>query len=155
MLTRTNFFRLTIAALVALNLATLAFFRFGWPHPPRPGLALKKTIVERLHFDAAQTASYEQLIAGHRKAVQEKDHELAQLRQALYNTLATVDTTGKDSLVQRIGAVHAGIEQLHYAHFQAIKGLCRPDQAASFDQLSGELARFFAPPPMDEPKHGE
>lgn len=153
MLTRTNYLRLAIAALVLLNLATLAFFRFGRPHTPRPGIALKKTIVERLHFDAAQTAAYEQLIGQHQAAVRAKDQQLAQLRQALYNTLAIADTAGKDSLVQQIGAVHSGIEQLHYEHFKAIKNLCRPEQATAFDQLSGELSRFFAPPPIDEKPH--
>ncbi|MBL7784229.1 MAG: periplasmic heavy metal sensor [Saprospiraceae bacterium] len=142
---RSRFLMIMVVALVLLNIGTLAFFRWGkMPPPPRPQ-QFRNTIVEKLHFDTPQATAYDQLITNHRSKISATEAEIKSAKEQLYSLLSTEQYATKDSLISRIGALHQEIEQIHFEHFQAIKGLCKGDQIQLFNQLTGELAHFFSP----------
>jgi hypothetical protein len=116
---------------------------------------LQKIITERLHFDKEQVAAYEKLIAEHQVAVKANDDSIMQAKNNLYQSLQSETFTGKDSLVNLLGALQKQVELIHYEHFAAIKKVCKPDQLENFNKLTNELSRFFSsgkkdgPPPRD------
>jgi protein CpxP len=154
---------LTIAVVVlfVLNIGILAFLYMQKPShapPGRPGSrgeGPKKIIAERLHFDKDQIAEYEKLISTHRAAVGTLEKDIRQTKNRLYATLIKDNQAGKDSLEKRLGEVQGQMEAVHYNHFVSIKALCKPEQQRYFNELTTELARFFAPgknsppPPKD------
>ena len=162
---------LTIAAigLLLVNIGIVAFLLMKkQPVPPRgrPPMGQhdgppmkkdgpKKIIAERLHFDKEQVAAYDKLIAEHQVAVKTLDDSIMLSKNNLYQSLQSETFAGKDSLVNRLGALQKQVELIHYEHFAAIKNLCKPDQLKNFNKLTNELSRFFAagkkdgPPPRD------
>jgi len=151
---------IAVLGLLLLNFGTLAFlFLNKPPHPPMgPGPGEegpKRIIIERLGFDKEQVAQYEQLIDEHRKTIRELDGQIRETKNNLYATLSSASQSNKDSLQTRLGEIQKQIETTHYSHFADIKKLCRPDQLKKFDELTRDLARFFAPgrnhppPPKD------
>ena len=141
---RTRFLTLMVAGLILLNLGTLAFFRWGKMPPPRPE-GPRRAIIERLHFDDAQVAEYEKLIAAHRAAIDKKEGEIRSSKEALYELLRNDDLSSADSLIARIGAVQQDMERIHFNHFKDIKALCKGDQVGLFKELAGDLADYFNP----------
>jgi hypothetical protein len=137
---KTRFFWLAIIVLVALNLVTL--FRRMPPPPEGP----RKIIIERLHFDKEQATAYGQLIEKHRADIRQKDEAIAAARQAIYSLLPGNDFSKKDSLIAEVGRLQTEVEQLHFAHFQDIKKLCREEQLADFAALSRDLEQLFNRP---------
>ena len=144
MLTKTNFWRTAALALLLLNVGLMVFF-VARPHPGR-GEGPQKIIVDRLHFDAQQTAAYEQLIQQHRADIRSKRQAMQEAKQQLYGILQGSNFSKKDSLARRVGQLQVEIETIHFGHFQDIKNLCKSDQIADFNALTDELAQFFAPP---------
>jgi periplasmic protein CpxP/Spy len=140
-MSKTRFLTLAVVALVALNVAVLAFLLVG-RRPHRPPI-VREIIVEHLHFDAQQVANYDRLIEKHRAEIDQKDTELVAARQAIYQLLKAEDFVKKDSLIAEVGRLQMAVEQIHFAHFQDIKKLCRPEQRANFDALVDNLAAYF------------
>lgn len=133
-----------VAALVLLNISTLAFF-FTHKRPPHPA-GPRNIIIDRLHFDAAQVGEYEKLIKKHQSGIREIEQNISVAKSELYGLLQGADYSKKDSLMARIGALQMDIEAVHFAHFQEIKSLCKPAQLADFNNLTIDLARFFGWP---------
>jgi periplasmic protein CpxP/Spy len=144
MMNKTRFLSITIALLALLNVVLLAAL---WKRPtPPPHEGPRKIIIERLQLDEAQVAAYDLLVAKHRADIQQKDTEMAAARQALYHQLQSNDFSKNDSLLAGIGRLQMKVEQIHLAHFQDIKNLCRGAQIPEFERLSSELERLFAKP---------
>ena len=147
-MSKVRFLSLCVAALLLLDLAAAALFFSGkWPPPRREGP--RRHIIERLQLDAGQTAAYDRLIGEHRRAIRQKQDELAASKQQLYAQLQGDIFPQKDSLITRIGQLQQEIEQIHFNHFKALKNLSMAtvEQSEAFSQLAGELGRLF------EPKH--
>jgi hypothetical protein len=140
---KTRFLTLAVIGLVLLNIGMVAFLLSG-KMPPHKGEGPRKIIIERLRFDQKQVADYEKLIQKHRDDIRQKESELMAARQAIYNQLLGEDLSKKDSLTAQVGHLQTAVEQIHFAHFQDIKNLCRPDQKADFDALVGDLAQYFS-----------
>jgi hypothetical protein len=119
--------------------------------PPMRENGPKKIIAERLHFGKDQEAAYDKLIKEHQAAVKAYDDSIMKAKNNLYQSLQSETFAGKDSLVNRLGALQKQVELIHYEHFTAIKNLCRPDQLENFNKLTNELSRFFAPGKKDGP----
>ncbi len=143
---KTKFLSIAVIVLVLLNLGTLAFF---WmkrpPHPMQEGP--KKIIVERLHFDVEQVAAYDKLIVQHQQEVKAKQQEIGAAKTVLYEQLKSDDLSRKDSLIMVIGQVHQQMEAIHFQHFSDLKKLCKDEQIKAFDELTAELAGYFAMKP--------
>jgi protein CpxP len=163
-MTKIKLLSIAVVGLLLVNAGILAFLvikkpaepPMGGPGRPGPGgEGPKRIIIERLHFDAEQTAKYEKLITEHRKQINELDREIRTTKNNLYSTLSSASSLNKDSLETRLGEIQKQIESTHYNHFSDIKKLCKPDQLENFNDLTKELARFFAPgknlppPPRD------
>jgi len=115
----------------------------------------KMIIIERLHFNKEQVDQYEQLIDQHRRSIKELDEQMRKTKNDLYSTLIDNSSVSKDSLENKLGQIQKQIEETHYNHFADIKKLCKPDQLKYFNDLTTDLAKFFAPgknpppPPKD------
>jgi periplasmic protein CpxP/Spy len=138
---KVRFLMIAVVALMALNIAILAFFLTRNKPARREGP--KKVIIERLRFDVQQVAAYDALILKHRADIAPKDKALSDARQAIYSLLKTNSYAAKDSLTAVVGRLQIEVEQAHFAHFEGIKQLCRPDQRADFDALADDLAVYF------------
>ena len=153
---------ISVIGLLLINIAIVCFLFFKKPpHPPegmRPPMdqaGPKNIIIERLHFDKEQVVTYEKLIQAHQATVKLMDDSIRHAKHALYQTLSHESFAGKDSFLNRLSFLQKKIELLHYGHFSDLKKICRPDQLDSFNELTNELARLFAPgknnppPPKD------
>ena len=152
---------LTIAVigLLAVNLGILGILFLRKPPmeagPPMRGEGPRKIIIERLHFDKDQVTQYEQLITQHQEKIRNLDREIRKTKNDLYSTLADGPVMNKDSLQNKLGEIQKQIEAAHYDHFTEIKKLCKPEQVKYFNDLTTDLAKFFAPgrnlppPPKD------
>lgn len=139
---KTRFLYLVIAVLLLCNVGTLLVLVKG-PGPLFHGEGPKKLIAEKLRFSEAQQTQYDALIEQHRAAIRAKETELQGAKTELYALLKEDNAPQKDSVVARIGQIHEAMEQVHFAHFQAIKALCTPEQDPLFKALTGELEVFF------------
>lgn len=146
-----------VIGLLVLNLCMVAFLWFRKPPPParlEQG-GPKKIIIHRLHFDHRQVAQYETLINGHQRIIHLLEDSIRAAKNNLYKTLTTTNHPGKDSLINLLSHLQQQIELANYDHFESIRQLCKPDQLEDFNQLTEDLARFFAPkknnmpPPKD------
>lgn len=142
--------------LLVVNLALVGFIVFG--KPPRPGDpdARKRQIIEKLGFDDAQVHEYERIIEDHRSAMRDNNQKMRALKNELYTTLINgAPESVKDSLILAISHEQISIENTHYTHFQNIKKICKPEQMKKFEELTDELATFFAPPRPQHPPRNE
>ncbi len=119
--------------------------------PPGMRERPKKIIADRLHFDKEQIAQYDDLIKEHQAAIQQLDDSIRIAKNNLYRSLATTSLIGRDSLVATLGTFQKQIEIIHYEHFAALKKICKPGQLNDFNELTKELARFFAPGKKEGP----
>ena len=154
---------LTIAVigLLIVNLATVAFLLLRKPfqhpegRPPMEQAGPKNIIIDKLHFDKEQVAQYESLIEQHQAKIKSLNDSINIAKNELYSTLTSENFTGKDSLIDRLGLLQRQVELTHYDHFAAIKKLCKPDQIEAFNNLTKELAGFFAPVKKEGPPPGD
>ena len=140
---------LTIIAvgMMLINMALLAFFFYSKPGPPREE-GPRKLVIEKLRFDATQTKQYDQLIEQHRRDIQSGQDHLRDLKNELFQTLRSDKDSGKkDELISMIGEAQVAIEQIHYAHFEQLKAICKPDQIKAYDEMCDDIAKWFAPQP--------
>lgn len=150
-----------VIGLLVINIAVVGLLLMKKPpHPPgeRNGMRQegpKNIIIERLHFDKDQIAQYEKLIDEHQSAIRTTDDSIRMTKNDLYQTLNNESFADKDSLLARLSLLKKQIELIHYNHFTQLKKLCKPNQLNAFNDLTKDLARFFAPrkkgppPPQD------
>jgi periplasmic protein CpxP/Spy len=159
-MTKVKLLSIAVVGLLLVNIGILTFLFFRKPipsfdSPRRGGEGPKNIIIERLHFDKEQVAQYEKLIEEHQQNIRELSGQVRMTKNQLYSTLATDAAMSKDSLENKLGELQRQIESVHYSHFTDIKKLCKPGQLESFNALTQDLAKFFAPgknsppPPRD------
>jgi periplasmic protein CpxP/Spy len=99
-MSKTKFLTIVVIGLILLNIAVISFFLMRKGPPPRQ--AIRKTIIERLHFDSNQVSDYEVLIEKHRTGIQQKESDLVESKKQLYLLLQGNDYSKKDSLIHQI-----------------------------------------------------
>lgn len=150
-MTKIKLLTIAVVGLLLVNIGILAFLFLRKPmHPPgersiRGNVTPKNIIIERLHFDKEQVIQYEKLIELHQQELRDLDGQIRATKNQLYSTLANDSNAGKDSLQAKLGEIQKQIEATHYNHFTEIKKLCKPEQLESFNALTHDLAKFFAP----------
>ncbi len=133
--------------LLIVNLAILAFLFFNRPGHPG-GEGPRKMVIKKLGFDDSQIASYDALIETHKKEIKGVQEDLKKTKKELFSTLRSDhDATDENQLIEHIGGLQMRMEQIHYAHFQALKSICKPDQMAAYNELCLEIAGLFDPLP--------
>ena len=141
-----RFLSISTVLLLLLNILLIVFIFFGRPKRRNPD-DLKNLAIEKLHLDANQVGAYNQLIQAHRTAIKTNQDSLSELKERLYATLSSEATPAtSDSILLQINSVQRNIEYVHFGHFQALKQLCRPDQAAAFNMFTKDIAKHLAPP---------
>jgi periplasmic protein CpxP/Spy len=142
---------LIIAGLIISNILLVAILFFAPnpnqrpPHPEHPGEGPKYIIIERLGFSPEQVAKYENQIDDHRAQIREKEDELMEQKEALYEGLKSGTAIEKqDSLFKIINATQMQIEKIHYAHFLDIKKLCNTSQLEKYNELAEDFAHLFS-----------
>ena len=134
--------------IAVLLLSNVLFIYKWWMAPERRHHGPRNEIIERLHFDERQVAAYDVLIRKHRHAIESAQNELEHQKQQLYSNL---DAPFSDSILQKILAVEAKIEHIHFSHFKDIEKLCKPEQKTYFKELNREIAHMFLPPKRPKP----
>jgi periplasmic protein CpxP/Spy len=156
-MTKMKLLSMAVIGLLLINIGILAFLFLSKPmHSPidgprGKGEGPKLIIIEKLHFDKEQVTQYEKLIDLHQKTVRELDGQIRETKNQLYATLAAENDKNTDSLQNKLGEIQRQIESAHYNHFEEIKKLCKPGQTEYFKNLTGELAKFFAPGKKSSP----
>lgn len=155
---KTQLLAVLVAVLVLLNAATLGFLLLGKPHGPHPPHMKsehgpKARIEKRLSFTAEQEKAFQGLIEVHRSQIRAKDEEMMAARNMLYAQLSDGRTSNKDSLLAAIGSIQQEVEQVHFAHFEQIRGLCTSEQLPAYNELTKELARYFGQSKGPRHKH--
>ena len=147
---------IAVVVLLVLNLGVAGFLFLqkpplaqGGPRPFEHGP--RNRIIAMLHFEKEQVEQYEELIRGHRASVRLLDERIRTVKTNLYQTLNEQESSVSDSLINELSELQKQVENVHYTHFLEIKRLCKPDQLAYFQELTGHLADFFAPKKQDPP----
>jgi protein CpxP len=155
----TRLLTIAVIGLLLLNFGLLSFLFWQKPnrHPHgHPAHRPQKEIVHRLSLDEAQQQAYQALIERHKDSVEVLETEIRDTKKLLYTKLQSQGGTEAgetDSLLARLGAIQVRIEQNHFQHFSALRGICRADQLAAFDELSLDLARIFDRKHPGRPPH--
>lgn len=150
-MSKTKLLTVAVIGLLLMNLGMLGFLFFHKPFPPphsRPGSGEegpKKIIAQRLRFDQAQTAQYEQLVEQHLSAIHDLESRIRDAKNDLYASLQSAQDTPTELLINRIADLQKQVETVNYNHFIGIKNLCKPAQLPLFNSLTTDLSRFFAP----------
>ena len=149
---KTKLLSFAVIALLLLNFGILGFLFFSGPkrghfHPdhdekPQP----KEIIIEKLHFDNNQIASYDKLIELHRAHIRKLQDNSTDSKNELYLLLnqESVNVAKKDSLIENLAQLQKEIETTHFNHFQDIKKLCKKEQLLDFKLLTEELSKIFS-----------
>ena len=155
---KTHLLAILVAMLVLLNVGTLGFLLLNRPHGPHPPhmkweQGPKARIEERLSFTEEQEKAFQGLIEAHRSQIRAKDEEMMTVRNMLYEQLSDREASQNDSLLAAIGRIQQEVEQIHFAHFEQIRGLCTAEQLPAYNELTKELATYFSQPKGPKPKH--
>ncbi len=140
---------LTVIVLMLINIITLAFF---FSKRPMNRKNPKEVVIEKLHFDEKQVATYNELIEIHSEEIKTLNDDFLITKNNLYKELSKSDNKMvTDSLLLQLATLQNEIEKTHYNHFLAIKKLCKPQQLNDYNALTNELSKIFSPkPPMDQ-----
>jgi periplasmic protein CpxP/Spy len=140
---KTRFLTGAVVALLLLNISVIAFFLSQ--RRPRPMEGPRQIMIEKLHFDTAQIAAYDQLIEQHRNKIRTKETEITNAKSQLYLILQGEDRSQMDMLIRNIGQLQEAVERIHFEHFSGIKSICKGSQIADFNNLAVDLSMYFSP----------
>lgn len=157
-MTKNRLLSITVIALILLNLVVLGFhFVKKGQHPGMPphhrNGGPKNIIIKRLQLNETQIEAYEDLIHIHISQIREKEYELMEVKQHIYDLLLHNNSEEEDELYAELGRLSAEIEQIHLVHFKDLKSLCNEEQLIAFESLTKDLARLFSPPKPPKPPH--
>jgi periplasmic protein CpxP/Spy len=127
--------------IVILLLGNAALITHIWTRKSGHRDGPRNEIIERLHFTPQQVRQYDILIADHQSDIRAVERRMMALKNKLY---ARLDQPINENTVIELSRVHQEIEHIHYAHFQALKKLCKPNQQGYFKALNRDIARLFS-----------
>ncbi len=143
-----------VIGLLLINIGTLGLMLMQKstrpPHGemlPPGGEGPKRIIIDRLHLNKSQEKEYELLVSEHQTQTQKLRETSKELHDKLYSLLQAekINSTTSDSIIDEISDNQKAIENLNFAHFQAIKNICKGTQVEEFNKLAEELATLFSP----------
>ncbi|MCB0514700.1 MAG: hypothetical protein R2798_04255 [Chitinophagales bacterium] len=148
-MSRNTFQIALIIGLLIANILLVSFLWLGRNHhfrdiENRP----RNAVIEKLGFDDAQIAQYDQLIATHRQQIHQNDSLMLLQKEQLYAYLnKTPNTAAVDSLTTEMGILQKNTEKIHFQHFMDIKNICTPEQLPKFELFTQEINRIFSSKP--------
>ena len=139
-----NLFKWVAITMLICNIVFWIFFLWSPPQrPPRMENSPRAQIIHVLHLDENQIILLDSIIDLHQQQLRFALDNLENSKSKLYVHLNDSNQTQSDSIWNDIGHSTLALEQLHYHHFAAIKGICRPDQIKDFQRLSRSFPQFF------------
>ena len=154
----------SVIGLLILNLGIIGFLYFSRPTDRNDKFNRKprEIISEKLHFDANQIKSYDQLIEIHKVKIDSLNSKSKEIKFELYSQLKlkTINTIEKNRLINELINNQKEFENTYFQHFLDIKSVCKEDQIGAFNSLSEELGKMFSKgnqpphPPRDSLHHG-
>jgi protein CpxP len=153
----------SVIGLLFLNIGIIGFLYFSRPTDRNDKFNSKprEIISEKLHFDANQIKSYDQLIEIHKVKIDSLNSKSKELKFELYSQLklTTINTIEKNRLINELINNQKEFENTYFQHFLDIKSLCKKDQIEAFNSLTDELGKMFSKgnqpphPPRDSLNH--
>jgi protein CpxP len=139
---------ITVAVLVALNLATLTFLWLNnRPHPRgRQGEAPAQYLIEQVGLTPDQITAYRALIQEHQSNMRSINDSIRYHKLQLFSYLQSADSSNARRESGRIGDLQKAVEMNTFDHFLKVRALCDPFQEVKFDNVIGEVLRMMAPP---------
>jgi protein CpxP len=143
---REKFLIAVIIALLISNLLLIGFLVLR-PKPMHGPNGPKEIVIKKLGFDDTQVTTYEALIEEHSRKIVDLNNQVANEKKTLYTYLNDNQSTSKrDSIVNTIALIQSEIEKTHFAHFQDIKKICKPEQLPLYEKFSSEIQEIFERP---------
>jgi periplasmic protein CpxP/Spy len=154
-MTKNKLLTFAVIVLFIINIITLSFLFFKGPRPnERPKQRPSEIVIDILDFDEQQIIEYKKLIDKHSSQINDLDQKINETKNKLYLELASQENKSKkDSILSILNTYKSEVEQAHYNHFLDIKKICKPEQLDSYNDLTQELSKIFAPKGM--PKRDE
>lgn len=141
-----------LAALVALNLVTLAMLWSG--RPRRPGQPAgggpdnrspheARILRDELGLDEHQIESYRDLTQKHRAEVKQLNDDIRRIKKRMFDGVLQDEPQPELSgvLLAQAQEKQAEIERLTFQYLLDLKALCRPDQQRKLKLLVDEIFR--------------
>ena len=143
-----KFYKIIIAALVILNLSTLAFYWFRKPpHPPKPG---KHELSLMLNLEGDAKSKVDALEVEHhkqKKILVHKDHDL---HKQLFNQIGSGKST--DELLSQIDKNKEEIESMTFLFFDEVASHCDEKQKKELIQFVQKRLNSLRPGPPPPPR---
>ena len=95
----------------------------------------RNLVIEKLGFDAQQTADYDALVIEHKQQVARHQAEIKKMRLEMEQLMVQGDRTTAYGRAESIGTSQRDIELLNFKLCLAIEGLCTDNQKVEFEQL--------------------
>jgi protein CpxP len=138
----------SVIGLLFLNIGIIGFLYFSRTADINDKFNQKprEIISEKLHFDANQIKSYDQLIEIHKDKIDSLNSKSKKIKFELYSQLKlkTINTIEKNRLINEMVNNQKEIENTYFQHFLDIKSLCKKDQIGAFNSLTNELGKMFS-----------
>lgn len=145
-----------IVLLVVLNLLTIsAIWMKNFPRFDKRKSGGEKFLIEELKLTDDQVEQFRELRDIHFDETKVIHREMNDLRQAITDELfrENPDSAKVAQWAEEVGRMHAAIENARFAHFQALKEICEPEQRDKFRSVMRELQRS-RPGPGGPPGRG-
>lgn len=125
-----------LALVLLINLGTLGFFWLNHFHQRRVmmgGRELKEYIAGTLEFNAQQKMKFLALVKVHQDQSARIRSEIAKAKIEYYRFEGGPEQNAL--ALNKLKNAYGKLDELNYAHFEEIRGLCKADQLKLFDQL--------------------
>lgn len=140
-----KFFKISLIALVLLNLAMMGYLFYGQnskpsfqppPHHPGPGHQPFERAIKSLDLDIEQEAQFRELVKEHHKTIGLIDDQQRELLTPYFESLVdTEQSISTDSLLSDIQVLEAQKIETTYNHFVDVKALLREDQFSDYEKF--------------------
>ena len=125
---KSTLYKITIGALVALNLVLVAFLWFGRPTPPlQPFHA-----TERFELDDNQDKQFMASVKVHKLEMQRIDGEQRKILRDYFGTLKGPENSASTPVPPELLRLEEQKIQATYDHFLAVKGFLKPEQLGEY-----------------------
>lgn len=156
-MSKTKILTIFSISMLIINGALLTFMMMKPHHGHHPGPhhnGPRDIIIHKLDLNEEQVVLYDNMIKLHQEAIKKEDQRIRELKRALYQSLGKDnEQSNEEGLLTQLSRTQQEIERLHLEHFKQLKALCKGDQIQKFNELSGELAKLFAPHPPKPKQH--
>ncbi len=141
----TRFYKIVIALLILINVATLLFI---WlrkpPHPPRPGD--EPQLANEIGLTGDDKKVVDQLEIEHHTEKRKMMKRDTELHTEMFNLVGSEDNA--DSIQTLLNENKAAIEKMTFDFFDEVANYCNDEQLEALKQMIQErLVKMHRPPP--------